>query len=135
MNHTRTATVVVLAAAGLLLAGCSSSPPTVDGRPATRAANPGTGTATITASTDDDAYVQHARNRDPGDFNKTDPSIITPEGHTVCSMLAAGQTVETAAARVRQDFQETATRALVAAAPALCPDQTSKINAWISELH
>ncbi|MGW2861903.1 hypothetical protein [Streptomyces sp. NPDC001205] len=42
MNHSRTATVVVLAA-GLLLTGCNSSPPTVDGRPATPASNPETG--------------------------------------------------------------------------------------------
>lgn len=40
MNHTRTAIVVALAATGLL-AGCSSSPPKADGRPAT--ASPGTG--------------------------------------------------------------------------------------------
>ena len=128
----RTATAVILATTGLLLTGCSSSMPTADGRPATRA--PGTGTATVTASTDDDAYVQRARNNDPGDFTKTDPSIITPEGHTICSMLTNGQTVETAAARIREDFQETATRALVAAAPALCPDQTSKITAWVANL-
>ncbi|MFD7020952.1 DUF732 domain-containing protein [Streptomyces sp. NPDC059928] len=88
----------------------------------------------MTASTDDEAYVQQVRNRDPGDFDKTDPSTITPEGHTICSMLANGQTVETAAARIRQDFQETATRALVAAAPALCPDRASEISAWVASL-
>ncbi|MFD7020953.1 hypothetical protein [Streptomyces sp. NPDC059928] len=32
MNHNRTV-AVILAAAGLLLAGCSSSPPVADGRP------------------------------------------------------------------------------------------------------
>ncbi|RCH70493.1 hypothetical protein DT019_03110 [Streptomyces sp. SDr-06] len=45
MNHKRTATVVVLAAVGLLLAGCSSNDPapakTAD------AANPGTATGTV----------------------------------------------------------------------------------------
>ncbi|MEV8529550.1 hypothetical protein AB0451_36420 [Streptomyces sp. NPDC052000] len=40
MNHTRTATVITLAAAGLLLAGCSSSQPVADGRPATAAQRP-----------------------------------------------------------------------------------------------
>jgi hypothetical protein len=50
VNHTRTATAVVLAAGALLLTGCSSSDPA----PAKTAgtANPGTGTATVAASTD-----------------------------------------------------------------------------------
>ncbi|MFE4857325.1 hypothetical protein [Streptomyces sp. NPDC056670] len=51
MNHRRTTTVIALAAAGLLLAGCSSSTPKADGRPAT--ANQGTGTATAEAGTVD----------------------------------------------------------------------------------
>jgi hypothetical protein len=51
LNHTRTATVIALGAAGLLLAGCSGSTPKVDGRPATF--SPGTGTATVSASTVD----------------------------------------------------------------------------------
>lgn len=130
MTRTRYA-VILLAAAGLLLTGCSSSPPKADGRPATHQA------ATPTASnsparTSDDAYVQQARNNDPGDFTKTDPSIITPEGHTICTMLAAGQTVEATAARIREDFNEQATNALIAAVPALCPDQQTAITAWAS---
>ncbi|MFJ2407305.1 hypothetical protein ACIOUE_39115 [Streptomyces xanthochromogenes] len=47
MNHTRT-TAVVLAAAGLLLAGCSSNDPAPD--KTVGAASPGTGTATLEAS-------------------------------------------------------------------------------------
>ncbi|MGW8330568.1 hypothetical protein ACWGLE_22070 [Streptomyces sp. NPDC055897] len=50
MNHRRT-TAVALAAATLLLAGCSSSTPKADGRPAT--ANQGTGTATAEGGTVD----------------------------------------------------------------------------------
>jgi hypothetical protein len=52
MNHTRTATVIALAAAGLLLAGCSGSTPKADGRPAT-AASTNASTAGEPASTND----------------------------------------------------------------------------------
>ncbi|MFE9407752.1 hypothetical protein ACFYN0_02980 [Streptomyces sp. NPDC006704] len=39
MKHTRTVTVVLVAAASLILAGCSSGPPKADGRPATACEN------------------------------------------------------------------------------------------------
>ncbi|MEU3374020.1 hypothetical protein ABZ734_26665 [Streptomyces sp. NPDC006660] len=45
MNHTRTATVIALAAAGPLLAGCSRSTPKADSLPAT--ASPGTATVAV----------------------------------------------------------------------------------------
>lgn len=48
MNHTRTATVVTIAAAGLLLAGCSNDTPKAIGRPATD--NPRGATTTAEAS-------------------------------------------------------------------------------------
>ncbi|MGW8730952.1 hypothetical protein ACWGNF_33530 [Streptomyces sp. NPDC055808] len=48
MNHIRIAAAVALTAAGLLVTGCSSSDPAP--AESTEAANPGTGTATVTAS-------------------------------------------------------------------------------------
>lgn len=135
----RTAAAVVFAAAGLLLTACSSSPPTADGRPAT-AVKPPASSPDQTSDTDrkaaaqDAVYVLQARKGDPDDFNNTDPTIITPPGHRICTMLNAGQTVEAAVARTRQDFNDKATGALIGAAPVLCPNQAAKINAWIASL-
>ncbi|MEV5944514.1 DUF732 domain-containing protein [Streptomyces sp. NPDC051994] len=139
MNHTRTA--IVIAAAGLLLAGCSSStPPKVDGRPAT-AVNPSTSSPDQASDTarksaaEDAVYVLQARKGDPGDFTNTDPSIITSQGHDICKMLDAGQTVENVVARTQQDFNDKATGALIGAAPALCPQHQAKIDAWTAALN
>ncbi|MFF3151844.1 DUF732 domain-containing protein [Streptomyces sp. NPDC057910] len=140
MDHTRTAVVTVLVAAGLLLAGCSSStPPKADGRPATvsrpSASSPDeTSDAARKSAAEDAGYVVQARKGDPSDFTNTDASIISSAGRDICKMLNAGQTVEAVVTRTQQDFNDQATGALVGAAPALCPGQADKVNAWIASL-
>ncbi|MFK0182034.1 DUF732 domain-containing protein [Streptomyces xanthochromogenes] len=121
MNHTRTA-ALVLAAAGLLLAGCSSNEDQNSPEARKKAAA-------------EAVFAMQAAKGDPDDFQGVKPGVIAPEGHEVCDMLTKGQTVDDAATKIRLGFSDKAAGAIIGAAPALCPEHSPEINAWISGLH
>ncbi|MFI5704631.1 DUF732 domain-containing protein [Streptomyces xanthochromogenes] len=54
------------------------------------------------------------------------PGVIVPEGHEVCDMLTADQTVDDAASKIRLGFSDKAAGAIIGAAPALCPAYSAK---------
>ncbi|MFD7016087.1 DUF732 domain-containing protein [Streptomyces sp. NPDC059928] len=114
MNRT---TVVVLAAAGLLLTGCGGSD------------NPNS-PAAKSKDAAEVLYAYQLGKADPADFQGVEPSVLADEGHRICSMLADGQSVDDAIARERLGFSEKETGAMIGAAPVLCPAQKSKVDAW-----
>jgi alkyl sulfatase BDS1-like metallo-beta-lactamase superfamily hydrolase len=117
MNHSRTATVIALAAAGLLLTACGSSD------------NPNS-PAAKSKDAAEVLYAYQLGQADPDDFDGVEPSVLAAEGHRICSMLADGQGIDDAIARERLGFSDKETSAMIGAAPVLCPDQKTKVDAW-----
>lgn len=116
MRQTRTV-VTVLAAAGLLATGCSSS-------------NTPSSPAAKSKDAAEVLYAYQLGKADPDDFQNVEPSVLASEGHQICSMLTDGQSVDDAIARERLGFSEKETGAMIGAAPVLCPAQKAKVDAW-----
>ncbi|MEU2955608.1 DUF732 domain-containing protein [Streptomyces xanthochromogenes] len=121
MNHTRTAAVAA-AAASLLLVACSRGEDQNRSEARKKAAA-------------EAVFAMQAAKGDPDDFQGVKPGVIVPEGHEVCDMLTADQTVDDAASKIRLGFSDKAAGAIIGAAPALCPAYSAKVDAWISGRH
>jgi hypothetical protein len=72
-------------------------------------------------------YVAAVTTADPRAFIGVDSAVLVEEGHRLCDVLRKGDQAA-AVAEARRRYPQHEAEVLTAGAPALCPDQTNKIN-------
>lgn len=72
-------------------------------------------------------YAVTVKTADPRAFGGVDTSVLVEEGHRLCDVLRKSDQAG-AVADARRRYPPHEAEVLTAGAPALCPDQTNKIN-------
>lgn len=79
-------------------------------------------------------FADAASKGDPKDLAGVKPSVLASEGYAICKQLKAGQSIPDVIAKEKLGFNDAAVGAMLAASPALCPDQQQKVTDGLAAL-